>query len=144
MGSPWWAKKDMGAWSLPKGEYEKDEDPLKTARREFKEELGLDSPDGELIELGTIEQKNNKVVVAWAVQGDFDVSHTKSNTFTIEWPPHSGKMKEFPEIDRATWFSLEEASKKLIAEQVPFLERLANRLDAKFEPSQTQEQAKLF
>ena len=135
MGSPWWAKKDAGAWSIPKGEYEEGEDPLKTAKREFKEELGKESPNGKTIELGSIEQKNNKTVVAWAVEGSLDVSNTTSNTITIEWPPRSGQKQEFPEIDRAEWFSLAEAAKKLIPAQVDFLKRLAQILDVNYEPA---------
>lgn len=128
MGSPWWAKKDKGAWSIPKGEYEDGDDPLATAQREFKEELGLPAPEGELVELGAIEQKNNKTVTAWAVEADLDVSNTKSNTFTMEWPPRSGKQVEFPEIDRAEYFDLETAAQKLIPEQVELINRLRQYL----------------
>ena len=102
MGGPFHANKDAGHWSLPKGEYQEGEDPLEVARREFKEELGIESPEGKLIELGTIEYKNKKTVVAWGVQADLDVSHTTSNTFETEWPPRSGKIQEFPEIDKAS------------------------------------------
>jgi predicted NUDIX family NTP pyrophosphohydrolase len=140
MGSPWWAKKDAGAWSIPKGEYEEGEDPLATAKREFKEELGKEPPNAELIDLGSVKQKNNKTVVLWAVEGDVDVSNTTSNKVKIEWPPRSGKMQEFPEIDRAEWFSLEEAARKLIPAQVEFLKRLADNLKIDFaEPKSKQD-----
>ena len=128
MGSPWWAKKDAGAWSIPKGEYQEGEDPMANAKREFKEELGKDVPGGKWLDLGTIEQKNSKTVIAWAVEGDLDVSHTTSNKVTIEWPPRSGKTQEFPEIDRIAYFPLNVASQKLIPAQVELLERLAQKL----------------
>jgi predicted NUDIX family NTP pyrophosphohydrolase len=131
MGSPWWAKKDKGAWSIPKGEYQEGDDPLANAKREFKEELSKEPPPGDLIELGTVEQSNNKTVIVWAVEGDLDVSNVKGNTFEIEWPPRSGKMQEFPEIDRAGWFSLGAAAEKLIPAQAEFLQRLAEKLGAK-------------
>ncbi len=140
MGSPWWAKKDKGAWTIPKGGFEKDEEPLATAHREFKEELGHDVPTGEIIELGSIDQKNNKTVTAWAIEGDLDASKIKSNLFEAEWPPRSGKKQMYPEIDRAVWLSLEEASQKLIPEQVPLLERLAERLEVDFKPKEEQPQ----
>lgn len=127
MGSPWWAKKDAGAWSIPKGEYPDGDDPKATARREFKEELGLQPPGGEWTDLGSVEQKNNKTVRVWTVEGDLDVSHISSNTFELEWPPRSGQMQKFPEIDRAGWFTLETAAKKLIPAQVEFLKRLAEK-----------------
>src|SRR5260221_649507 len=100
MGSPWWAKKDIGAWSIPKGLIEDGEQPLDAAKREFNEELGLSPPEGEYIELGIIEQHNNKDVVAFAIEAYLDASNIKSNTFKAEWPPKSGKEQEFPEIDR--------------------------------------------
>ena len=128
MGSPWWAKKDKGAWSIPKGEYQEGDDPLANAKREFKEELGLEPPDGELIELGTIEQKNNKTVIAWAVEGELDTNTTTSNKITIEWPPRSSQMQEFPEIDRTAYFPLNVAAQKLIPAQTEFLDRLAEKL----------------
>jgi len=136
MGGPFHAKKDEGHWSIPKGEYEEGEDPLATAKREFKEELGKKVPGGKLIELGDIKQKNNKIVTAWAVAGDLDTTSIKSNTFEVEWPPHSGKTQEFPEIDRAGWFSLEETAKKLIPGQATFLKRLADKLNVKLEPAE--------
>jgi predicted NUDIX family NTP pyrophosphohydrolase len=142
MGGPWWAKKDKGAWSIPKGEYSEGEDPKQTAEREFKEELGLDPPTGKWLELGTVDQKNNKTVIAWAVEGDMDVRHISSNTFKAEWPPRSGKTQEFPEIDRAGWFTLGEAAKKLIPEQVEFLKRLADKLDVGFDTKSASEEDK--
>jgi len=135
MGSPWWARKDKGAWSIPKGEYT-DEQPLEAARREFKEELGHEPPSGQLVELGSIEQNNNKTVMAWAVEGDLDVSKVVSNTITIEWPPRSGQTQEFPEIDKAAWFDLPTASTKVIAAQAEFFNRLAEKLDVEIEPDQ--------
>ena len=129
MGGPWFRSKDKGAWSIPKGEYSEGEDPKKTARREFKEELSLDVPSGQWTDLGTVQQKNNKTVVAWAVQGDLDASRIKSNTARGEWPPRSGKIVEWPEIDKAGWFSLNEAAQKLISAQAEFLERLAKKLN---------------
>jgi predicted NUDIX family NTP pyrophosphohydrolase len=143
-GGPFWSKKDLGVWSIPKGEYEEGEDPLETAKREFDEELGKKVPQGKLIELGEIEQKNNKIVTAWAVEGDLDVTNTNSNTFEMEWPPHSGKTQEFPEIDRAEWFSLEQAVKKLIFGQPAFLGRLAGKLGIEFKSEEESVQAKLF
>jgi predicted NUDIX family NTP pyrophosphohydrolase len=134
MGSPWWAKKDIGAWTIPKGLIEEDEDPFSAAKREFGEELGLPVPEGEFIELGKIEQNNNKDVVAWAVEADIDVSNIKSNTAKIEWPPRSGKTQEFPEIDRAAWFSLAEAAQKTVKGQAELFERLANILHVPLGP----------
>lgn len=127
-GGPFWAKRDDGAWSIPKGEYEDGEEPLAAARREFEEEIGsaLDAV-GELIALGDVRQKNRKVVSAWAAEGDVDASTVRSNTFEMEWPPRSGRRQEFPEIDRAEWFGLARAREKLIEAQVAFLERLEER-----------------
>jgi predicted NUDIX family NTP pyrophosphohydrolase len=127
MGAPWWAGKDKGAWTIPKGEYT-DEEPLAAAKREFVEELNLPIPKGDLIELGIIEQKNKKSVTAWAVEADIDVSNIKSNTFKTEWPPRSGKFQEFPEIDKAGWFTQAEAMDKMIAGQGELIERLAAKL----------------
>jgi predicted NUDIX family NTP pyrophosphohydrolase len=126
-GGPFWAKKDLGAWSLPKGEYEDDEDPQACALREFAEELGTPPPDGELVELGEVRQRAGKVVTAWALAGDADPAAIRSNTFTMEWPPRSGAMREFPEVDRAGWFSLDEARERILPAQAPLLERLAER-----------------
>jgi predicted NUDIX family NTP pyrophosphohydrolase len=124
-GGPFWAKRDDGAWSIPKGEYGPDEDPRLAARREFEEELGSALPgDAELRELGEVRQKNGKLVVAWAVEGDLDATAARSNTFELEWPPRSGRRQEFPEIDRAEWFAVARAREKLLPAQVAFLDRL--------------------
>jgi predicted NUDIX family NTP pyrophosphohydrolase len=128
MGGPFWAKKDAGGWSIPKGEYEHGEDPLQAARREFAEELGVAPPAGELIDLGEIRQRGGKRVRAWAVRAYLDVSDITSNTFEIEWPRGSGRMQRFPEIDRAGWFDLATARSKLVLGQVAFLDVLADRL----------------
>ncbi len=127
-GGPFWAKKDLGAWSLPKGEYNPGEDALAAARREFTEETGFPA-EGEFILLTPLKQPSGKVIAVWAFQGDCDPEAVKSNTFTMEWPPRSGKQKEFPEIDRAGWFTLEEAKVKIIKGQVGFLEELAKILN---------------
>jgi predicted NUDIX family NTP pyrophosphohydrolase len=147
MGGPFHAKKDAGHWSIPKGEYDDGEDPLATAQREFKEELGQEPPEGKFVELDTIKQKNNKTVIVWAVEGDLDVSDIKSNTFEMEWPPKSGRMQEFPEIDKAEWYSLTQAAQKLIPAQAEFLKRLAGKLEVTFEasePSAQSQQGSLF
>ena len=126
-GGPFWAKKDLGVWSIPKGEYEGGEDPRACALREFQEELGAAVPQGELIDLGEVRQRGGKVVTAWALEGDADPAAIHSNTFTIEWPPRSGRMREFPEVDRAGWFGLDEARERILRAQVPLLDRLAER-----------------
>ena len=128
-GGPFWAKRDDGAWSIPKGEYEDGEEPQAAALREFEEEIGsaLEAA-GELVELGEVRQKNRKVVSAWAAEGDVDASAVRSNTFEMEWPPRSGKRQEFPEIDRAEWFPLAQARVKLIEAQTAFLDRLEERI----------------
>jgi predicted NUDIX family NTP pyrophosphohydrolase len=126
-GGPAWAKRDIGAWSIPKGEYERDDDPLDAARREFEEELGSSPPDGDADDLGEVRQKSGKVVHAWALAGDLDVDTVRSNTFQFEWPPRSGKLVEIPEVDRAEWFSLDAAREKINAAQVALLDRLAER-----------------
>jgi predicted NUDIX family NTP pyrophosphohydrolase len=127
-GGPLWARRDTGAWSIPKGEYAEDEDPQACALREFEEETGTALPPGDLIELGEVKQKGGKVVTAWAAEGDIDADAVESNTFTMQWPPHSGRTAEFPEIDRAGWFGLDAAREKLIPAQAAFVERLAERL----------------
>ena len=128
-GGPFWAKRDDGAWSIPKGEYDDGEEPRAAALREFEEEVGsaLDYV-GELVELGEVRQRNRKLVTAWAAEGDVDASAVRSNTFTMEWPPRSGRTQEFPEIDRAEWFPLALARAKLIEAQAAFLDRLEERL----------------
>jgi predicted NUDIX family NTP pyrophosphohydrolase len=122
-GGPFWAKKDDGAWSIPKGEFGDDEDPLAAARREFEEELGA-AVSGEFISLGSIKQGGGKRVHAWAVCGDFDPAMLRSNTFRMEWPPKSGRESEFPEVDRAEWFDLVSARRKILKGQVELVERL--------------------
>jgi len=124
-GGPFWAKKDLGHWTIPKGEVEPGEEFETVARREFAEETGHDAPDEALIELGEITQKSGKRVLGWAVEGDLDPSTAVSNTYELEWPPHSGVFATFPEIDRVEWFDLGEARRRLKAAQVPFLDRLA-------------------
>ena len=123
-GGPFWAKKDLGAWSIPKGEYADGEDPEEAARREFVEELGSEPLDVPLDDLGTVKQKNGKEVRGFLAVGDLDVSTVVSNTFTMEWPPRSGRQAEFPEVDRAEWFDIETAREKLNPAQAAFLDRL--------------------
>ena len=126
-GGPFWARKDAGAWSIPKGEHDDGEDPEACARREFLEELGASAP-GELVDLGTVRQKNRKEVRAFYGEGDLEVAGVVSNTFEMEWPPRSGRTQSFPEIDRAEWFDLTAARVKIFAAQRPFLDRLAEHL----------------
>ena len=129
LGGPYFARKDDGAWSIPKGEYGPDEEPLVAARREFAEELGLEPPAGAPYEpLGVIRQRNGKRVTAWAVEADIDVTRIVSNTFEIEWPPRSGRRQSFPELDRAGWFDLDEAKRKMTAGQDALLDRLVELL----------------
>jgi predicted NUDIX family NTP pyrophosphohydrolase len=123
-GGPFWARKDLGAWSIPKGELDEGEDPRATARREFEEETGTPLPDGALEELGTVKLKSGKLVEAFAVAGDLDPATLTSNTFELEWPPRSGRIQAFPEIDRAEWFGLDAAREKLNPAQVAFVDRL--------------------
>lgn len=126
MGGPYWARKDDGAWSIPKGEYEVGEDPLAVACREFEEELGMPVPSDEFVELGEVRQAGGKQVTAWAAVGTLDASMTVSNTFDLEWPPRSGRTQQFPEVDRAAWFDLDTARTKIIVAQREFLARLAD------------------
>lgn len=125
MGGPYWARKDDGAWSIPKGELDEGEDPLAGARREYTEELGLAPPDGPVIELGEIRQRAGKRLVAFAVEGDFDVAQLDPGTFEMEWPPRSGRRQSFPEIDCVEWFDLATAKGKLVGGQSALLDRLA-------------------
>ncbi|HKC36131.1 MAG TPA: NUDIX domain-containing protein [Chitinophagaceae bacterium] len=127
-GGPFFAKKDHGAWSIPKGEFENDEEPLAAATREFKEETGMEL-SGEFIQLGSIKQKSGKIVYAWAVEGDIDPEKIKSNSFEIEWPPKSGKMKRFPEIDKAAWLNLNEAIVKINSGQLALIKELEDKLE---------------
>lgn len=127
-GGPFFTKKDKGAWSIPKGEFLKEEDPLNAAKREFKEEIGVDVPGTDFIELSPIEQKNHKTVYAWASQGDIDLSIIESNTFELEWPPRSGKKQSFPEIDKGEWFNITIAKEKINERQIPLLDELIKKL----------------
>ena len=128
MGGPFWARKDAGAWSIPKGEHGPDEDPLAVAHREFAEELGSPVPAGELVPLGSVRQSGGKVLTVWAGEGDLDTATAHSNTFPLEWPPRSGTVQHFPEIDRAEWLLLEVAREKLVRGQVAYLDRLLEHL----------------
>jgi len=128
-GGPFWAKKDLGAWSIPKGEYADGEDPFSAARREFEEETGFPAPAA-AVALGDLKQAGGKIVIAWAAEGDCDPEKLVSNTCEIEWPPRSGKKMEIPEVDRAAWFPISEASERILKSQQPFLERLERDLRA--------------
>ncbi len=128
-GGPLWAKRDAGAWSIPKGEYEPDEDALAAARREFAEELGVAPPDGPYDDLGDIRQKSGKLVHGWAVRGEVNTSEITSNTAVVEWPPRSGRTIEIPEVDRAEWLTIDEAREKINPAQTTLLERLLDLLD---------------
>ena len=123
MGGPYWKKKDLGSWSIPKGEFSDDEDPLSAAKREFEEETGT-AVDGDFIPLEPLKQSGGKVIYAWALRSDFDCSTLKSNSFSMEWPPKSGKQQEFPEIDQAAWFTVAIAKQKILLGQAPFIEQL--------------------
>jgi predicted NUDIX family NTP pyrophosphohydrolase len=127
-GGPFWAKKDAGSWSIPKGLYTEDEDALVAAKREFEEETGL-KPVGDFIELGAFRQLSGKTISAWAIENDFDISAFKSNTFSMEWPPRSGRIQEFPEADRAQWFGAAEARRKITKGQVPIVDALELQLN---------------
>lgn len=127
-GGPFWARKDDGAWSIPKGEQPEGEDPWDTARREFAEEVGLQPPDGERADLGVVRQAGGKVVAVFAVRGDLDITDARSNTFELEWPPRSGQRREFPEVDRVGWFPLDQARVKLLVGQRPALDWLTSYL----------------
>jgi predicted NUDIX family NTP pyrophosphohydrolase len=126
-GGPFWARRDEGAWSIPKGEFDPREDPLAAAKREVREETGL-SFGGPFLALTSRKMRSGKIVRVWAAEGDADVSKMESNLFPMEWPPHSGRMREFPEVDRAGWFSIAAARKKLLKGQVPFLDELGDAL----------------
>jgi predicted NUDIX family NTP pyrophosphohydrolase len=122
-GGPFWAHKDDGAWSIPKGEFEGDQEPLAAARREFAEETGA-TVEGDFIELRPVRLPSGKIVHAWAVRADFDPARLRSNTFTMEWPPKSGQLREFPEVDHAAWFTLDQARAKIHPGQLPLLDQL--------------------
>ncbi|MFJ4986642.1 NUDIX domain-containing protein [Streptomyces sp. NPDC088732] len=128
MGGPFWASKDAGGWTIPKGEYEPDETAEAAARREFLEELGLPVPDGELLPLGETTQPNGKIVTIWALEGDLDTALVVPGTFTMEWPRGSGNLREFPEVDRAEWFPLDVAADRILPAQRTFLDRLGGFL----------------
>jgi predicted NUDIX family NTP pyrophosphohydrolase len=127
-GGPFWQRRDEGVWSIPKGEFDENEVGIDVARREFQEELGTPAPDAEATPLGEVRQTGGKIVHAWAVPGDLDVTRTTSNTFEIEWPPRSAKIQTFPEIDRAAWFDLDTARRKLLPAQREFIDRLEAQL----------------
>jgi predicted NUDIX family NTP pyrophosphohydrolase len=122
-GGPFWKNKDDGAWSIPKGEHDDGEEPLAAARREFQEEVGM-ALDGDFLPLGDVKQPGGKMITAWGLLQDFDPGALKSNTFQLEWPPNSGYFREFPEVDRAAWFSLADARRKILRGQIEFLNRL--------------------
>jgi predicted NUDIX family NTP pyrophosphohydrolase len=126
-GGPFWAKKDLGAWSISKGEYVEGELPLEAARREFQEETGF-AAQGDFLDLGAVQQAGGKVVMAWAFEGDCDPSKLVSNRCEIEWPPRSGRKIEIPEVDRGDWFSIAEARERILKSQAPFLDRLQQNL----------------
>ncbi|HSE60275.1 MAG TPA: NUDIX domain-containing protein [Nitrospiraceae bacterium] len=126
-GGPFWAKKDEGAWSIPKGEYVEGEDPLSVAKREFYEETGS-ALTGPCLELSPAKQPSGKIIRAWAVEGDLDATAIRSNSFSLEWPPRSGRVQSFPEVDRACWYALEQAKVKLLPGQRAFLEELRQRV----------------
>jgi len=128
MGGPFWQRRDAGAWTIPKGEYAEDETPEAAARREFTEELGLPAPAGELQPLGEVKQSGGKVVTAWAVEGSVDPAAVEPGTFELEWPPRSGQLQQFPELDRVEWFDVDHAREKIVAAQQAFLDRLTDLL----------------
>ena len=128
-GGPFWARKDVGAWSIPKGEYTHDEDPWAAARREFEEEIGMPPPDGPRIDLAPVRQSGGKIVTAFAVAGDMDISDARSNTFELEWPRGSGHLKSFPEVDRMEWVSVAQARVKLLKGQLALIDELLEHPD---------------
>lgn len=127
-GGPFWQKKDQGSWSIPKGEYTEGEDPLEAAKREFEEETSM-KPEGEFVSLDDIKQPSGKIITAWAFEGDCSPEEIRSNVFSMEWPPKSGQMKEFPEVDRGAWFSLDDARDRIQKGQIGFLDRLGSRIN---------------
>jgi predicted NUDIX family NTP pyrophosphohydrolase len=131
-GGPFWATRDLGAWTIPKGEYEPGEDALAAALREFREETGHEPPTGDgLLELGTVRQRGGKVITAWAAPGDLDPAAIDSGTFELEWPPRSGNRREFPEVDRAGWFDPDTARQKLLAAQAELVDRLLEKVSGR-------------
>lgn len=131
-GGPFWVKKDLGAWSIPKGEFEDFENPLDAAKREFYEEMG-EQISGDFISMTPVKQKSGKIIYAFAHEQDFDVTKIKSNTFSMEWPPKSGKQQDFPEIDRGEWFNFEESKRKLNEQQATFIDELVQKLGINIE-----------
>ncbi len=127
-GGPFWAKKDAGSWSIPKGEFSEEEEGLRAAKREFEEETGFQPPDSSFQQLTPIKQSGGKIVHAWAVEGNCDPEKLVSNTFPMEWPPKSGKIQEFPEVDRGEWFTIETAKEKIVKGQIGFFDELAELL----------------
>ncbi|WP_236570142.1 NUDIX domain-containing protein [Streptomyces mexicanus] len=125
MGGPLWARREAGAWTVPKGEYDPDEPAYEAARREFQEELGLPPPDGRAVPLGEVRQRGGKIVTVWAVEGDLDPAAITPGTFAMEWPPRSGRTREFPELDRVAWLSVDRAREVIVTAQAAFLDRLA-------------------
>jgi predicted NUDIX family NTP pyrophosphohydrolase len=128
MGGPFWERRDVGAWTVPKGEYEPDEPAWDAARREFREELGLEPPDGEAVPLGEVRQANGKIVTAWAVEADLDPATVVPGTFEMEWPRGSGRLQEFPELSRVEWLRLDRARSVIVKAQAEFLDRLEERV----------------
>ncbi|MFE7234764.1 NUDIX domain-containing protein [Streptomyces sp. NPDC002405] len=128
MGGPFFARREAGAWTVPKGEYDPEEPAWEAARREFREELGLPPPDGEAVPLGEVRQTNGKTVTAWAIEGDLDPAAIVPGTFTMEWPPRSGRTQEFPELDRVAWLGPDRAREVIVTAQTAFLDRLAEHL----------------
>jgi predicted NUDIX family NTP pyrophosphohydrolase len=126
-GGPYWAKKDVGAWSIPKGEYTEEEQAIDAAKREFEEETGF-AVEGELLDIGQVKQPGGKIVSAWAFEGDCDPASLRSNTFSMEWPRRSGQQREFPEVDRGSWYSVAGAREKLMTGQLAFLDRLVRHI----------------
>ena len=131
MGGPFWSRKDAGAWAIPKGESLPGEELADVARREFAEEMGSPAPDGEWLALGELRTSSTKLVTIWAAEGDLDAAAATSNTFEVEWPPRSGRVQQFPEIDRAAWLPVEQAREKLVKGQAPFLDRLLTALETR-------------
>lgn len=142
-GGPFWAKKDEGAWSLPKGEYQEGEEPLAAAKREFKEETGFDAPPSQPIELGQVKY-GNKLLSAWGLEGSLDARRVTSNKFTMEWPPRSGRKQEFDEVDRAGWFLPADAKRKLVSGQVALVDRLCEQLGASADSGENPSQMTLL
>lgn len=142
-GGPFWAKKDIGSWSIPKGEYQEGDAPLAAAEREFHEETGFELPTGEASELGTVKY-GNKILTAWSLAGSIDARRVKSNMFTMEWPPKTGRKQDFPEVDRAGWFPPAIAKQKLVKGQVELVDKLLEQLDVSIDEAENQSQMTLL